>query len=948
MNRKPTIQLFIAFFFLFTSNTVSAQLQVTEVNNATALAQKLVGDGVIISNAVMTLSPSVIPTGFFNNLGGTNINIDSGIVLTSGRAKTDFRFTNRYGVDGDGTFPASARRADNNLGLPGDLTLANELGIPISQLNDAIALEFDFVPLGDSIKFNYILSSEEYTPGTVCVFNDAFGFFISGPGIIGTRNIALIPGTSTPVTITNVNNIITAGCVNNPLLYVDNQTNIYFVHEGHTKVFTAVSNVQPCETYHLKLVIADRGDHLWDSGVFLQARSLTSNAIGMTNLTQTDPEGNSYLVEGCATGAFNIRRPRRDPTALNVTLSFGGTALNGIDYQPLPQFVTIPANDSFVTVNLIPIIDGMPEGIEHVIVYALAGCTAGTPTDSTIIQIRDYDTLSIAPGSTFICKNSSVQLNASGSYTNYQWNPDPSLSNPNIRNPIATPTTNSVTYICTAIEGTCHARDSVHLQWKDMEFVSKQNINCRGGVTGNISVAAGPEWQAPVEFSIDGINWQTDSNFYNLPVGSYTVRTRDANCIDSMIITLAQAFPDLIVAAINITPASCTGDADGMISVTGGGGNSVYQYSSDGINFQASDIFNLPAGNYSITIKDGNGCTVSQPANIALNNIVTLDASPDTSICNGTSYLIPAVSNAATIDWTPASTLSNGSILNPVASPSVTTLYFVTATTGLCSRRDSITVAIWPAPVADAGPDITVCYGKIIQLNGSGGVSYQWSPTTNFITPGNIAAPSLRAKQNQVYTLMVKDARGCSSIQPDAVSVQVTPAVKIFAGRDTVAAINQPIQLQAVELGTAGVSSYSWTPGTFLNNASIATPIATLPYDYRFVVTGTTPDGCEGMDDILIKVYLGPDIYVPTGFTPDNNGTNDILRAIPVGMKEFKYFRVFNRWGQLIFSTQDSKRGWDGRINGIVQPTGTFIWLAEAIDFKGNLINRKGFVTIIR
>ena len=187
-----------------------------------------------------------------------------------------------------------------------------------------------------------------------------------------------------------------------------------------------------------------------------------------------------------------------------------------------------------------------------------------------------------------------------------------------------------------------------------------------------------------------------------------------------------------------------------------------------------------------------------------------------------------------------------------------------------------------------------------------------------------------------------------SSIQPDAVSVHVTPAVKIFAGRDTVAAINQPIQLNAVELGTAGVTSYSWSPGLYLNNTSIANPVATLPQDHRYVVTGITADGCEGADDILIKVYLGPDIYVPTGFTPDNNGMNDILRAIPVGIKEFRYFRVYNRWGQMIFSTQDPKRGWDGRINGLTQPTSSFIWLAEAIDFKGNLINRKGIVTIIR
>jgi len=212
-----------------------AQLQITTNTNAAALAQKLVGEGVVISNA--TITTNSISTGFFVNRSGTNIGMDSGIVLTNGRARSNL--PSIIGLDGDGFRVASTVRADANLLLPGDADLASELGIPVSQLNDAIALEFDFIPLGDSIQFNYILSSEEYTTGTVCIFNDAFAFFISGPGITGKKNIALIPGTNIPVTIKNVNNIITAPCVNNPQYYIDNTSNVYFTHEGHTSLFTA-------------------------------------------------------------------------------------------------------------------------------------------------------------------------------------------------------------------------------------------------------------------------------------------------------------------------------------------------------------------------------------------------------------------------------------------------------------------------------------------------------------------------------------------------------------------------------------------------------------------------------------------------------------------------------------------------------------------------------------
>jgi gliding motility-associated-like protein len=940
----PRHKIILVIFLLLLRTAGSGQLQVSSASNAVQLAQKLVGAGVTINHVSFT--GDLRMTGFFNNIGGTNIGIDSGIVLTSGRAKTR---PPDFGVDGDGSTAAQSITANSMWALPGDLDLATAIGMPLSALNDACVLEFDFVPLGDSIKFNYVFSSEEYTPAYVCSFNDAFAFFISGPGILGLQNIALIPNTIIPVSIFNVNDVPGGGCPNNISYYTDNRFNTFFTHDGHTKVLTALARVQPCQVYHIKLVISDVIDDQLDSGVFLEAGSLSSNAIGMTNLTQTDPVGNSYLVEGCATGAFVVRRPRKDPTALSVSLSYGGTATNGVDVQMLPILVTIPANDSFVVLNVLPIIDGLPEGIEVLKVYALAGCGAGIPSDSTLIQIRDYDILSLTPDTAAICRNSSIQLTASAGYTVYQWNPDPTLNNTAIRNPVASPVNSSTTYTCTATEGTCQAKDSVFIKIKDIEFISKQDVNCRSASTGNIKVAGGWEWDQPVEFSIDGLIWQADSNLYNLPVGVYWVKIRDAFCIDSIPVTINQAFPDLVINNIGINGVTCTGGgADGVLNITASGGSNPILYSLDGINFQASNLFNLPVGNYTVSIKDNNGCTNSQNASISLDNIITLDASKDTTICEGTSYLIPASSNAAIIAWTPSASLDNSTIQTPTASPVVTTLYKVIATTGICSKMDSIKISVNPAPVANAGEDISVCFGKTYQLNGSGGTGYQWFPSTFFTTNSNIAAPSVKAKKDITYFLNVTNAFGCNSITPDAVDVKVIPVVKIFAGNDTIAAINQPVQLKVIETSIAGVAQYTWTPGSFLNNAASANPIAILPYDQYYIVTGTTPEGCEGFDDILIKVYKGPEIYVPSGFTPNNDGLNDLLKVIPVGIKEFRYFRVYNRWGQMIFSTRDPSTGWDGKINGIEQPTSSFVWMAEAVDYKGNLLSRKGVTTIVR
>src|SRR5690606_27425864 len=137
---------------------------------------------------------------------------------------------------------------------------------------------------------------------------------------------------------------------------------------------------------------------------------------------------------------------------------------------------------------------------------------------------------------------------------------------------------------------------------------------------------------------------------------------------------------------------------------------------------------------------------------------------------------------------------------------------------------------------------------------------FQWSPATHMTTPTNIASPTAKAVDNITYYLTVTDATDCSSVTPDEVEINVTPSVKIFAGNDTIVAMNQPLQLNAVERGTAGVTSWSWSPGNNLNDPNIENPVAILLQDQKYIVTGTTPDGCEGMDDILIKVYKGPDI----------------------------------------------------------------------------------------
>jgi len=378
------------------------------------------------------------------------------------------------------------------------------------------------------------------------------------------------------------------------------------------------------------------------------------------------------------------------------------------------------------------------------------------------------------------------------------------------------------------------------------------------------------------------------------------------------------------------------------------GGKNPYMYSADGINFQNSNTFNLNTGNYTIAVKDDNGCTAFQNIFIPLNNIVTVEAGSDKTICEGKSIQLNTLSNADRFTWTPAATLDNSSLQSPVANPVITTKYYVTASTGICNRPDSVTVFVNPAPIPNAGPDSAICFGKQIQLNGSGGISYFWSPSST-LDNSHIANPTTTSLAGSIsYFLHVIDANGCNSLKRDEVVITVTKQVIVNAGRDTTLAIGQSLPLFATDINNVGFNQYEWLPHDGLDNPFVAAPNAVAEKNITYTIVARTPIGCLATDKIKILVYKGPDIYVPKAFTPNRDGLNDVLRAIPVGISKFRYFRIYDRWGSMIFNTVDPLTGWDGRIKGTEQPTATYIWMAEGVDYRGNVVQRRGSVIIIK
>lgn len=471
-------------------------------------------------------------------------------------------------------------------------------------------------------------------------------------------------------------------------------------------------------------------------------------------------------------------------------------------------------------------------------------------------------------------------------------------------------------------------------------------VICNGQSNGIIRMT-GAGGVPPYQYSINGGgSWQS-SNQFTVPAGNYSVLIRDANnCLTTRSVAVTE--PALLTALSSNTDATCDGGNNGTITVNASGGNNGYQYSMNGGSYQSSNVFNVAPGNYIITVKDMLGCTTSFNTTVGLNFNLYLNPMADPTICEGSSIQLQPVSNATQYNWSPAAWLSNPNIAGPVANPPDTTYYYLTAVLGRCTLYDTIRLNVNKAPVPDAGPDGNICYGQSYTLQGSGGAQYSWIPaiylnTTSGANP--VSTPTL----NTIYTLSVKDANGCPSLVTDDVKVTVKRVMSVATFPfDTVSAPGDRIQLLAVSAGI----TYSWTPATGLSDAHIPNPVVTVSNtigdEMNYQVTAINSDGCKGEGFVHIKVYRGPAIYVPTAFTPNGDGKNDRFTPYPVGIKSYNYFRVFNRWGQVIFSTTKLNEGWDGTIAGREQPTGIYVWMIQGLGNDNRLITQRGTVTLVR
>jgi len=416
----PLIQkgLLPCFIFAGIVATHAQNLQVTSGNTLPYTPQNLIsniflGEGVDVTS--ITYSGASTAVGYFN--GGTQaIGLERGIILTTGVAQTAGI---KKGCAETGNDFASTDNGQNN----GDPDLASLVTKP---LNDVAVYVIKFIPTSDTIRFRYCFASEEYPEYSCSNFNDVFGFFIKG----GTQypnatNIAKVPGTNLPVSISNVHPADGIGCpsVNVQYFNGNNNTNKQPTYDGFTDVFTAQAVVTPCVEYTIKLAIADVSDGVWDSGVFLEAKSFGTSSLKVEVATVG---ADGTLVEGCTEGTLTFSLPVAPPQNFLIDYNVWGTATSGLDYQAIPTGLFIPAGQKQISVPLIAFSDNITESGDSIMVDVQRD---PCHRDTIYIKISDNGILppSLRPDTT-VCQSSFQTLAVNGTLPIIQPGP-PSFTN---------------------------------------------------------------------------------------------------------------------------------------------------------------------------------------------------------------------------------------------------------------------------------------------------------------------------------------------------------------------------------------------------------------------------------------------------------------------------------------------------------------------------------------
>ncbi len=672
---KITTGIATVLFF----NTASAQLVVAAATPA-QLVDTLLGTGITVSG--ITYTGAVNARGTFG--GVSNIGFPSGVLLTSGN------IINAVG-------PNNTSGASLSNGLVGDPDL--DIIMSPTMSFDATILEFDFIPTSDTVKFNYVFASEEYmefvstTPGGI---NDGFGFFISGPGISGpfsggAENIAIIPGTTLPVTMFNLN------LYSYSAYYFDNGDGFgsgtapdgaTIQYDGFTVPLTATAAVLCGQTYHIKLAVGDGGDHVLDSGVFLEEGSFTSQGVQIIPEISYGGPNDSVLYEGCGLACIYFVRSSNLANADTVNLTIAGSAVNGVDYNtgalgvPLPSvLIFAPGQDSIsYCINAVP--DGVLEGLDTIdLTIFLTGICGGTTTNATV-YLNEFDSLSVIMSTdTSICSGSGAATitglvtGGVAPYT-YSWSGGAGSASSVAVTPVATTTyTLTVSDACT------------------------NSVDPTPNVSDSVLVTAIP---APVMIINTQVAAVNDSTMFEGCVGStcfHFIRTSTLTVADTFNITIGGT-------ATNGIDYSVTPGATALPNQI------IFPIGVDSVQYCIDAGIDAVEGVETILLSVIQGAVCPQPisfANLYIQDVspMTIVTSGDTSYCGSGTATISGVITGGVLPYTYSWSGGAGSAATVAVSPGAgNTTYYLTvgdACTNTVdptpSVMDSVLVTVFPAPV---------------------------------------------------------------------------------------------------------------------------------------------------------------------------------------------------------------------------------------------------------
>lgn len=553
---------------------------------------------------------------------------------------------------------------------------------------------------------------------------------------------------------------------------------------------------------------------------------------------------------------------------------------------------------------------------------------------------------------TAICYGEAVELNATGG-GNYSWSNGGSLSDSTAANPTAQPNRSTLYSVVVTLANGCTDTASTAVIVNPLPTASvipnrsacemdSIQLSASGGINYVWSPATGlsdPNVRTPMAYINNDITYQVA--VYN----SY-------GCSDTDSITVTMN--PLPALTINTPNGICLGDT-ATLSVSGAssyiwGANPLVDCRS------CSTVTTTPkaSATYYVRGTSAEGCSIIDSASLEVHALPEVQTIDDHTICKGETIPLTTTATPGTsISWTSGSSLSSASSLSPIARPSQTTSYRVTATNQYgCTDEDEVTISLIEgisiAPLADT----TICQGGAVRFtprilegpsNGDS-VTFNWLPVGDFA--GSDVRPQIFKPQNtQTYTLVVSGG-SCAPVSHD-VTITVNQNPQPDLGPDQFVFTGTNVTLDA----NAGdnINTYDWAPFNGLDcyTCEVVNHIADAQTTYRVSVVDN--NGCVGADSVNIYVTetCGDDLFVPNSFSPNGDGANDVLYVRGKHLSGIRSFRIFDRWGNLVFESKDMSHGWNGLYKGRLVDSGVYVYFVEAICDNGGTVRKKGNVTLL-